>query len=64
MVLTGIFPQKGKTDEQTISEIRKNCGWSFEVAARLDTLAAPTKQELDLIRLFDPRRYYLGPKPQ
>jgi acyl CoA:acetate/3-ketoacid CoA transferase alpha subunit/acyl CoA:acetate/3-ketoacid CoA transferase beta subunit len=64
LVLTGIFPQKGKTEEQTISEIRKNCGWSFEVAARLDTLAAPTRQELDLIRLFDPRRYYLGPKPQ
>ncbi len=62
LVLTTYFPQRGKTEEEVISEIRKNCGWTFEVAPQVQRMDPPAKRELDLIRLFDPRRYYLGPK--
>lgn len=39
---------------------RESCGWELPVAPMLRRFAAPTADELALIRLFHPRRYFLG----
>lgn len=39
---------------------REACGWDLEVASTLRRFDPPTAEELTLVRLFDPRRYFLG----
>ena len=39
---------------------REACGWDLQVAPTLRRFEAPTADELTLVRLFDPRRYFLG----
>lgn len=56
--LTGVF---GDGPEATmVAAARAACGWELAVAPRLRRFEAPTADELGLIRLFDPRRYFLG----
>ena len=56
--LTGIL---GTAPEaEAVQAARAACGWDLQVAPRLRRFAAPTDEELGLIRLFDPRRYFLG----
>jgi hypothetical protein len=43
-----------------VQAARAACGWDLQVAPRLRRFEAPTDEELGLIRLFDPRRYFLG----
>ncbi len=56
--LTGIYGEGGEAE--AVSRARAGCGWNLQVAPRLRHFAAPTGDELGLIRLFDPRRYFLG----
>jgi len=39
---------------------REACGWDLQVAPALRRFEAPSADELALVRLFDPRRYFLG----
>jgi len=56
--LTGIL---GTAPEaETVQAARAACGWDLQVAPRLRRFEPPTDEELGLIRLFDPRRYFLG----
>jgi acyl CoA:acetate/3-ketoacid CoA transferase beta subunit len=56
--LTGIL---GTAPEaEAVQAARAACGWDLQVAPRLRRFEAPTDEELGLIRLFDPRRYFLG----
>ena len=56
--LTGIL---GTAPEAEAAQAaRAACGWDLQVAPRLRRFEAPTDEELGLIRLFDPRRYFLG----
>jgi acyl CoA:acetate/3-ketoacid CoA transferase alpha subunit/acyl CoA:acetate/3-ketoacid CoA transferase beta subunit len=57
--LTGIFGDQ--PEAQAVAAARSACGWDLAVASRLRRFAAPTADALGLIRLFDPRRYFLGP---
>jgi acyl CoA:acetate/3-ketoacid CoA transferase beta subunit len=56
--LTGVFGNR--PEAQAVEAARAACGWDLAVAPRLRRFEPPTADELGLIRLFDPRRYFLG----
>jgi len=43
-----------------VRRAREACGWELKVAPVLRRFEPPTLEELRLVRLFDPRRYFLG----
>ena len=56
--LIGLF---GKSPEADLARAaREACGWDLQVAPSLRRFEAPSADELALVRLFDPRRYFLG----
>ena len=57
--LTGILGTK--SEAEVVAAARAACGWDLQIAPQLRRFANPTPDELGLIRLFDPRRYFLGP---
>lgn len=59
LILTG-YLDRGKSEEDAVREIRDNCGWNLKVADQLEKIAPPTKEEINLVRIFDPRRQFLG----
>ncbi len=59
--LTGIFGNR--PEAEAVGAARAACGWELAVGAWLRRFEAPTADELALIRLFDPRRYFLGEYP-
>jgi hypothetical protein len=50
----------GRSEAEAVSAAREACGWELKVAPRLRTVAPPAADELRLVRVFDPRRYFLG----
>jgi altronate dehydratase len=42
------------------TQAREACGWELQVASALRRFDRPTADELALVRLFDPRRYFLA----
>ncbi len=59
-VLTGYFNGDGVTREEAVRAIKERCGWKLNVADDLEPLDPPTEEEVTLLRLFDPRRHFLG----
>jgi len=58
--LTECFPDpKLSTLEQRIKQIKEHCGWELKVAPKVKDAPPPTLDELRLLRLFDPKGYYL-----
>lgn len=71
----GVFEKTGNDDTFTLTRVmtdnnapgihdavqrvRAACGWSLRVSDQLRTVAPPAADELRLLRIFDPRRYYL-----
>jgi acyl CoA:acetate/3-ketoacid CoA transferase alpha subunit/acyl CoA:acetate/3-ketoacid CoA transferase beta subunit len=60
LVLTGWFESAAPTREAAIARIRERCGWDLMVADELEALAPPTEEELALLRVYDPERFFLG----
>ena len=56
--LTGLFGTRPEAD--AVRAAREACGWELQVAPTLRRFEAPTADELALVRLFDPRHYFLG----
>jgi glutaconate CoA-transferase subunit B len=44
----------------TVEQVCQNTGWPLNVADDLDVTPAPTAQELEMIRRFDPEGYWSG----
>jgi hypothetical protein len=42
-----------------IRKIKENCGWELKVAREPEAVALPTTDELRLLRIFDPQKFYL-----
>ncbi len=61
LALSGYFDY-GKPEDQAVEEIKANCGWDLKVSDQLEKILAPAPDELNLIRLFDPKRQFLGKK--
>lgn len=60
LMLTGYFAATGLEQSQAVAEIRRRCGWELRVADELQELAPASAEELALLRLFDPERFFLG----
>jgi acyl CoA:acetate/3-ketoacid CoA transferase beta subunit len=59
--LTGLFPDpQGRGEEDVVRHIKDQCGWELQVAKELRWIDPPDMNELRLLRIFDPRRLYLG----
>jgi len=58
LVLGGVFA--GRPEADAVRQAREACGWELKVAPALRRFEPPTLEELRLVRLFDPRRYFLG----
>jgi len=54
MVLSAIHPGV------TVEQVCQNTGWPLKVADNLDVTPAPTAEELEMIRRFDPKGYWSG----
>ena len=60
LVLTGVFQSAGPSPAAVVEEIRSRCGWSLRVADDLAWIAPATGDELAMLRVFDPERFFLG----
>lgn len=58
LVLTGVLGTG--PEAEAVEAARAACGWDLKVAPGLRRVEPPTLEELRLVRLFDPRRYFLG----
>src|SRR6266481_5365434 len=58
LTLTGLFGEG--PEAAAVQAAREACGWDLQVAPTLRRFDPPTAEELALVRLFDPRRYFLG----
>ncbi len=60
LVLTGVFPE-GDADRAWLARrVTERCGWRLGVADDLALVPAARPAETRLLRLFDPRRQFLG----
>jgi acyl CoA:acetate/3-ketoacid CoA transferase beta subunit len=59
LVLTGLVGEGA--EGPLVQAARERCGWDLAVAPSLRRFEPPTLDELRLIRMLDPRRYFLGP---
>jgi acyl CoA:acetate/3-ketoacid CoA transferase beta subunit len=60
LTLTAYFPIEGREAEEAVREIESRCGWELKVSPQLKRVDPPTQDELRDVRIFDPRRYFLG----
>jgi acyl CoA:acetate/3-ketoacid CoA transferase beta subunit len=59
--LTAYIPSPTTQNEaEFIAAIKERVGWELDVAPELVRLEPPTKEEITLLRLFDPRGYFIG----
>ncbi|MBM3143010.1 MAG: glutaconate CoA-transferase [Chloroflexi bacterium] len=59
--LTAYIPSKANQKaEEAVAEIKEKVGWELDVAPNLKKTELPTKEELTLLRLFDPKRFFTG----
>jgi acyl CoA:acetate/3-ketoacid CoA transferase alpha subunit len=60
LILTGYFRSAGRDRDAIVNTIRERCGWNLQVADDLEELPPVTPEELALLRVFDPERFFLG----
>jgi acyl CoA:acetate/3-ketoacid CoA transferase alpha subunit len=60
LILTGYYRSVGRSRDEVVDKIRERCGWTLEVADDLEALPPATPEELALLRVFDPERFFLG----
>lgn len=60
LVLTGYFAAMGRDRAQAVAAIRQRCGWDLKVSDELQELQPASAEELSLLRVFDPERFFLG----
>ena len=59
--LTTYIPSKANQKAtEAIAGIREKVGWELEVAPNLKRAEPPTKEEVTLLRLFDPKGIFIG----
>jgi acyl CoA:acetate/3-ketoacid CoA transferase beta subunit len=59
-ILTKYFADgHGTSGEDLIRKIKENCGWKLKVAREPEAVCLPTPDELKLLRIFDPQKFYL-----
>jgi acyl CoA:acetate/3-ketoacid CoA transferase alpha subunit/acyl CoA:acetate/3-ketoacid CoA transferase beta subunit len=59
LILTGVLGDG--PEAPLVQTARERCGWDLAVAPSLRRFPPPTSDDVRLVRLLDPRRYFLGP---
>jgi acyl CoA:acetate/3-ketoacid CoA transferase len=61
LTLTGYIPSgPNQKEEAAIAEIKGRVEWDLDIAANLKRIPSPTEEEITLLRLFDPKGYFVG----
>ncbi len=60
LMLTGYFHRAQSSRDERVREIQQHCGWDLRVADDLAEFPPPTPEELAMLRVFDPERFFLG----
>jgi acyl CoA:acetate/3-ketoacid CoA transferase beta subunit/acyl CoA:acetate/3-ketoacid CoA transferase alpha subunit len=60
MVLTKYYPRSDLPQDKIIAELSKKTSWKLERAEKLERMRNPTEEEVQLLRLFDPDRFFIG----
>jgi acyl CoA:acetate/3-ketoacid CoA transferase beta subunit len=58
--LTGIIQNGKDSAEETVRSIKSQCTWDLKIAPNLRTISLPTAEEVALLRLFDPQKFFLS----
>jgi acyl CoA:acetate/3-ketoacid CoA transferase beta subunit len=58
--LTGILEDGQSSAEERVRSIKEQCQWQLKIASQLKILGPPTSDELALLRLFDPHKFFLS----
>jgi len=57
--LTGTLEDGKSSAEERVRAIREQCKWKLKIAPQLKIIGVPTLDELGLLRLFDPHKFFL-----
>nr|MDO8099597.1 CoA-transferase [Candidatus Njordarchaeota archaeon] len=60
MVLTKYYAHGNLPEDKIVAEIVKKTSWKLERADKLRKMEEETREEVQLLRLFDPDRYFIG----
>ncbi|MDY6796161.1 MAG: hypothetical protein SWK76_12930 [Actinomycetota bacterium] len=60
LALTANFPHLGGDARGAVEIIRSRCGWEIDVSESLREAQPPDLDDLYVVRIFDPRRHFLG----
>jgi acyl CoA:acetate/3-ketoacid CoA transferase alpha subunit/acyl CoA:acetate/3-ketoacid CoA transferase beta subunit len=60
LILKKIYVGPGETEADAISIMEQNMGWNPKFSNNLLTLDEPKKEEVLMLRFFDPDRHFLG----
>ncbi len=60
LVLTGYMPEPGEAEEDSVRRIRELVDWDLRVSRTIERIAPPSKDELMLLRAYDPERFFIG----
>lgn len=59
LVLKKYFPSAASSQAERVNEIARTCGWKLKKSPKMERLASPTPQELNLVRSFDPEKVFI-----
>jgi acyl CoA:acetate/3-ketoacid CoA transferase beta subunit len=60
LVLTKCLPLSGLPKDMIVTGLSKRTGWRLKTAEELLFMKEPSREEMQLLRLFDPDRYFVG----
>lgn len=61
LTLTAYLPEQASdTEEKCVEKIKSVVGWELDIAPMLKRLPLANEEDLTMLRLFDPRGYYIG----
>ena len=59
-ILTAYLPSySDEKQEQSIANLKESVGWDLKISSKIERLELPTPEEITLLRLFDPRGYFI-----
>jgi len=61
--LTGTMEDGNSSVEEKVRVIKEQCRWDLKIAPELKILGTPTMDELAILRLFDPHKFFLMENP-
>ncbi|MDY6880814.1 MAG: CoA-transferase [Thermodesulfobacteriota bacterium] len=65
LTLTSVLPRlKDTVIEDAVQTIKDHCGWHVKESPLITCFDPPERSDLELMRSFDPNRYYLGKGPE